>query len=243
MNTDNKKKDFTKAKFWVDNEIEINQNINFNEYINKTKEKLNQIRNNNSIKNNINTKRKIKSTLNYILGPSNEKLYDNWKNNENEEIENDKKNNLINLRGNHQNNKFIIKTSNRMQNFLSNMKELQNRKNNFQKNENKKIGNSTNFNNIPNIKSIVDKKEIEVFDEEEFIKIRKRNLSSSKINCFTLNQDLKYLDRTLKLQNIRKSNYNNIIGSKTLIDENVSPPNNINFKEKFTKTLIDILKK
>ena len=126
-----------------------------------------------------------------------------------------------------------------MQNFLSNIKEVQNRKNKFINNE--KIGKSDNNNNIPNIKSIVDKKKIEVFDEEEFMKIKKRNLSSNKVNIFNLNNDLKYLDKTLKFEKI--NNYDNI-GKKILIDENILPPNNFNFKDTFNKTLMNnIIKK
>jgi hypothetical protein len=239
----NKEKDFIKANFWIENENEKNKKLNFDEYINKTKEKLNQIRNNNSINNSGNTKRKIKSTLNYILrSNNNEKSNDNWKSNENEENDNDK-NKLINLKGN-SNNKFVIKTSNRMQNFLSNIRENQNKKNNYKMMENKKYNNVSNIDYIPNIKSIIDKKNLEVFDEDEFIKIRKRNFTSSKVKNYALNKDLRYLDKTLQLQNIRKTKYNiNIISNKSFVNENVLPPNNINFKEMFNKTLIEILKK
>ena len=60
----------------------------------------------------------------------------------------------------------------------------------------------------------------------------------------SLNQDLKFLDKTLQLQNIQKTKNNlNNLGNKTFINEKVLPPNNINIKEMFNKTLVEILKK
>ena len=218
-------------------EKEKTQKINVDEYMNKVKEKLNQIRNKSNVNKNINTKRKIKTTLNYILHKDNDIINNNsYKINDNEQIENDN-NMLTNIKGNSQN-KYIIKTSNRMKSFLSNIKEIQNRKNNFQENEIKK-DKSFNINNIPNIKSIVDKKQIEVFDEDEFIQIKKRNLSSTKVNI-NLNKDLKFLDKTLKLQNIN-CNYN--VGKKVLFDENILPPNKFDFKDIFSKTLFNNISK
>ena len=128
-----------------------------------------------------------------------------------------------------QNNKYIVKKSNRMQNFLLNIKGINNRRNNFMKN--KKNEKSLN-NNIPDIKSIVDKNKIEVFDEDEFMQIKKRNLSSNKINILKVNEDLKYLENTTKLQ---KMNIYNNIGKKIIIDENVLPPNIFNYKDIFNK--------
>ena len=225
-----------------ENENEKILNINFDEYINKAKEKLIQIRNNNNINNNINTKRKLKTTLNYILrenGNDNYNYNHNYNIIEDEPIEKEK-NILNNLKSNYENNKLIIKKSNRLQNFITNIKEVQNRNNNFKVNEKKNQNNSNNiYNDIPNIKSIVDKKKLEVFDEDEFIKIKKRNFSSNKINSFNINQDLKYLDKTLKLQNIYQSNYNDNIEKKILINKDILPPNNFDFKDIFNKTLMN----
>ena len=131
-----------------------------------------------------------------------------------------------------------------MQNFISNIKEIQNRNNNFKINEKKNQDNSNNiYNKIPNIKSIVDEQKLEVFDEEEYMKIKKRNFSSNKINIFNINQDLKYLDKTLKLQNIHQSNYYVNIRTKIFNDENILPPNNFDFKEIFNKNLMENIRK
>ena len=201
-----------------------------------------QIRNNNYLNNNIITKRKLKTTLNYILRENENDNYD-ISINKDEQIEKDK-NILNNLKSNFQNNKFIIKKSNRMQNLISNIKEIQDRNNNFKINEKKNLDNSDNiYNKIPNIKSIVDEQKLEVFDEEEYMKIKKRNFSSNKINTFNINQDLKSLDKTLKLKNILQPNYYENIRIKTYIDDNVLPPNNFDFKEIFNKTLMENIRK
>ena len=227
----NKNEGLNGIYYWNENEKEKNQNINFDEYINRAKEKLNQIRNNNNLNNTINNRIKIKSTFNYLLR-QNDELNENYKSNENEKIINN--NILNNIKGyNYSNNKCIIKRSNRMQNYLSNFKDNLNNKNNSKKNDKKE---NVNNNNIPNIKTIVDKSHLEYFDEDEFIQIKKRNLSSNKVNISNLNQDLKYLDKTLKLENI---NYYDNIGKKIISDENVLPPNNINYKEIFSKTLLN----
>ena len=232
------KNEFINSKNFTEKENLKNKKINLDEYINKAKEKLNQIRNKSNLNNNIISKAKIKSTLNYILNQNNEFLNDEYKKNENEQNENGK-NILNNIKGN-QNSKFLVKTSNRMENYLLNIKEVNNRKNNFKKN-NKNNEKHSNNNNIQNIKSIVDKNKIEVFDEEEFMQIKKRNLSSNKINISKVNEDLKYLENTLKLPNMNI--YHNI-GKKIFIDENILPPNNFDFKEIFNRTLINnIIKK
>ena len=223
------KNKFINSKNWIENEK--NTKINFDEYINKAKERLIQIRNKNNLNNNI-SKVKIKSTLNYILNQNNEILNDEHKIDENKQNENDK--NILNNFKGIQNNKYIVKKSNRMQNFLLNIQGINNRRNNFMKNK-KSLNN-----NIPDIKSIVDKNKIEVFDEEEFMQIKKRNLSSNKINILKVNEDLKYLENTIKLQNMNI--YNNI-GKKIIIDENILPPNIFDYKEIFNKTLLNNIKK
>ena len=225
----------------VENKNEIYQKMNLDGYINKTKEKLNQIRNNYSIEKNNNNKRKIKSTMNYILKQNNNAYNEICKNNENEEIQKEK-NILENIKTNYQsNNKYIIRTSNRMQNIILNLNDTQKRKKNLKKISYKNSDKmKDNTNNIPNIKSIVDEKKLEVFDEDEFIQIKRRNFSSTKVNPYNMKKNLKYLDKTIKINNINEPKYTS---NKTYIDENILPPNNFNFKEMYTNSLIkNILK-
>ena len=225
----------------LENKNEIYQKMNLDGYINKTKEKLNQIRNNYSIEKNNNNKRKIKSTMNYILKQNNNAYNEICKSNENEEIQKEK-NILENIKTNYQsNNKYIIRTSNRMQNIILNLNDTQKRKKNLKKISYKNSDNmKDNVNNIPNIKSIVDEKKLEVFDEDEFIQIKRRNFSSTKVNPYNMKKNLKYLDKTIKINNINEPKYTS---NKTYIDENILPPNNFNFKEMYTNSLIkNILK-
>ena len=225
----------------LENKNEIYQKMNLDGYINKTKEKLNQIRNNYSIEKNNNNKRKIKSTMNYILKQNNNAYNEICKNNENEEIQKEK-NILENIKTNYQsNNKYIIRTSNRMQNIILNLNDTQKRKKNLKKISYKNSDKmKDNTNNIPNIKSIVDEKKLEVFDEDEFIQIKRRNFSSTKVNPYNMKKNLKYLDKTIKINNINEPKYTS---NKTYIDENILPPNNFNFKEMYTNSLIkNILK-
>jgi len=224
---------------YLENKNEINQKMNLDGYINKTKEKLNQIRNNYSIEKNNNNKRKIKSTMNYILKQNKNTYNEICKSNENEEMKKEK-NILENMKTNYQsNNKYIIRTSNRMQNIILNLNDTQKRKKNCKK-ISYKNSNNMKDNNIPDIKSIVDEKKLEVFDEDEFIKIKKRNFSSTKVNTYNVNQNLKYLDKTIKINNINEPKY---ASNKIYIDENILPPNNFNFKEMYTNSLIkNILK-
>jgi hypothetical protein len=225
----------------LENKNEINQKMNLDGYINKTKEKLNQIRNNYSIEKNNNNKRKIKSTMNYILKQNKNDYNEICKSNENEELQKEK-NILENIKTNYQsNNKYIIRTSNRMQNIILNLNDTQKRKKNSKKISYKNSDNmKDNVNNIPNIKSIVDEKKLEVFDEDEFIQIKRRNFSSTKVNPYNMNKNLKYLDKTIKINNINEPKYTS---NKVYIDENILPPNNFNFKEMYTNSLIkNILK-
>ena len=216
---------------------EINQNLNLDGYINKTKEKLNQIRNNYSIEKNNNNKRKIKSTMNYILKQNKNAYNETCKSNENEELQKEE-NILENIKSNYQgNNKYIIRTSNRMQNIIWNLNDTQKRKKNCKKISYKNSNNmKDNINKIPSIKSIVDEKKLEIFDEDEFIQIKKRNFSSTKVNSYNMNENLKYLDKTIKINNINVPKY---ISNNAYIDENILPPNNFNFKEIYTNSLIE----
>ena len=225
---------------YLENKSELNQKMNLDGFLKRTKEKLNQIRNNYSIEKNNNNKRKIKSTLNYIL-KQNEKPYNEiCKSNENEEIQKEK-NILENIKTNYQsNNKYIIRTSNRMQNIISNLNDTQKRKKNCKKISYKNLDN-TKDNNIPSIKSIVDQKKLEVFDEDEFIQIKKRNFSSTKVNQYIMNKNLKYLDKTIKINNINEPKYSI---NKTYIEENILPPNNLNLKPILNQNIVKtILKK
>ena len=242
LNKNNKDKNkIMNMNICLENKNEIYQKMNLDGYINKTKEKLNQIRNNYSIEKNNNNKRKIKSTMNYILKQNNNAYNEICKNNENEEIQKEK-NILENIKTNYQsNNKYIIRTSNRMQNIILNLNDTQKRKKNLKKISYKNSDKmKDNTNNIPNIKSIVDEKKLEVFDEDEFIQIKRRNFSSTKVNPYNMKKNLKYLDKTIKINNINEPKYTS---NKTYIDENILPPNNFNFKEMYTNSLIkNILK-
>ena len=242
LNKNNKDKNtIMNMNICLENKNEIYQKMNLDGYINKTKEKLNQIRNNYSIEKNNNNKRKIKSTMNYILKQNNNAYNEICKSNENEEIQKEK-NILENIKTNYQsNNKYIIRTSNRMQNIILNLNDTQKRKKNLKKISYKNSDKmKDNTNNIPNIKSIVDEKKLEVFDEDEFIQIKRRNFSSTKVNPYNMKKNLKYLDKTIKINNINEPKYTS---NKTYIDENILPPNNFNFKEMYTNSLIkNILK-
>ena len=233
--------EFLNANLWLDNENGKDQKINLVDYINKAKEKLNKIRNNNLDEKNIMNKKKIKSTLNYIL---NKNLLENNLMNNNTELDNNnnEKERPINLKGNikiNKSNKYVIKTSKRMQNFLNS-----NINNNSNKISAKKIQNSKMSDNVPNIRSIADEK-IEVFDEEEFLQIKKRNLTSKKNNIkINLEEDFKKLNR----KNIRyrknndSINYDNI-GNKTTNGENILPPNNLNIKPILNQNIVKTILK
>ena len=136
-------------------------------------------------------------------------------------------------------NKYIIKTSNRMQNFLNvNLNE-------FQKNKVviKKLSKSKINDNIPNIKKITEEK-IEVFDEEEFMQIKRRNLSTKKNKIkINLDADFKKLNRSnKKYRNINKEINNENIGNKTL-NENILPPNNLNIKPILNQNIVKTILK
>ena len=216
------------------------QKINLDDYINKAKEKLSKIRNNNIEEKNILNKKRIKSTFNYILNKNkndNDIITDydlDMKNNEKEKLNNLKENLIKN-----KSNKYIIKTSNRMQNFLNvNLNE-------FQKNKVviKKLSKSKINDNIPNIKKITEEK-IEVFDEEEFMQIKRRNLSTKKNKIkINLDADFKKLNRSnKKYRNINKEINNENIGNKTL-NENILPPNNLNIKPILNQNIVKTILK
>ena len=201
--------------------------MNLDDYINIAKEKLYKIRNNNIDENNTINRKRIKSTLNYIL---NKNKNETNKNSEfdligkNKQNDNDK-DNIINTKGNIiKNNKYIIKTSNRMQNFI-NINESQ--KNKINKN---KLRNSKMNGHIPNIKTIVEEK-MEVFDEEEFMQIKKRNLSTKKTNIkINLDEDFKKLKRNNIIYRKNNDIYYDNVGNKTMNGENILPPNNLKLK-------------
>ena len=122
-----------------------------------------------------------------------------------------------------------------MQNIILNLNDTQKRKKNCKKISYKNSNNmKDNINNIPSIKSIVDEKKLEVFDEDEFLQIKKRNFSSTKFNPYNMNENMKYLDKTIKINNINMPKY---ISNNAYIDENILPPNNFNFKEIYTNSL------
>ena len=127
-----------------------------------------------------------------------------------------------------------------MQNFLNvNLNE-------FQKNKIviKKISKSNmNDNNIPNIKKIAEEK-IEVFDKEEFMQIKKRNLSTKKNKIkINLDADFKKLNRNnIKYRSINKDLNNENIGNKTL-NENILPPNNLNIKPILNQNIVKTILK
>ena len=59
--------DFFNANIWIENENNKEQKIKLDDYINIAKEKLYKIRNNNIDENNTINRKRIKSTLHYIL--------------------------------------------------------------------------------------------------------------------------------------------------------------------------------
>ena len=230
---------FLNANIWLENENGKNEKINLDDYINIAKEKLYKIRNSNIDENNTINKNRIKTTLNYIL---NKNKNENSKNNEYdlEKNKNNEKDIPINLKGNlllNKNNKYVIKTSNRMMNFIN---SNENQKNKLNK---KNLTKSKINNNIPNIKTIADEK-IEVFDEEEFLQIKKRNFSTKKTNIkINLDEDFKRLNRnTVKY---RKNNdiYFDNIGNKTVNGENILPPNNLKLKPILNQNIVKTILK
>ena len=229
---------FLNANIWLENENGKNEKINLDDYINIAKEKLYKIRNSNIDENNTLNKKRIKTTLNYIL---NKNKNENNKNNEYdlEKNKNNEKDVPINLKANlvlNKNNKYIIKTSNRMMNFLNSNETQKNKLNK------KNLSKSKKNNNIPNIKTIADEK-IEVFDEEEFLQIKKRNFSTKKTNIkINLDEDFKKLNRNIKY---RKNNdiYFDNIGNKTMNEENILPPNNLKLKPILNQNIVKTILK
>ena len=244
-NSENKKgkiNDFLDANIWLENENGKEQKINLDDYINKAKEKLSKIRNNNIEEKNILNKKRIKSTFNYILNKNNKNNNDITTEYDLDIKNKNEKEKLNNIKGNlikNKSNKYIIKTSNRMQNFLNvNLNE-------FQKNKIviKKISKSKMNDNIPNIKKIAEEK-IEVFDKEEFMQIKKRNLSTKKNKIkINLDADFKKLNRNnIKYRSINKDLNNENIGNKTL-NENILPPNNLNIKPILNQNIVKTILK
>ena len=244
-NSENKKgkiNDFLDANIWLENENGKEQKINLDDYINKAKEKLSKIRNNNIEEKNILNKKRIKSTFNYILNKNNKNNNDITTEYDLDIKNKNEKEKLNNIKGNlikNKSNKYIIKTSNRMQNFLNvNLNE-------FQKNKVviKKLSKSKINDNIPNIKKITEEK-IEVFDEEEFMQIKRRNLSTKKNKIkINLDADFKKLNRSnKKYRNINKEINNENIGNKTL-NENILPPNNLNIKPILNQNIVKTILK
>ena len=217
--------DFFNANIWIENENNKEPKINLDDYINIAKEKLYKIRNNNIDENNTINRKRIKSTLHYIL---NKNKNETTKNSEYDLTKNKNKSNdsdnTINLKGSIiKNNKYIIKTSNRMQNFI-NINE--NQKNKTSKN----ILRNSKMNGVPNIKTIVEEK-MEVFDEEEFMQIKKRNLSTKKTNIkINLDEDFKKLKRNNIIYRKNNDIYYDNVGNKTMNGENILPPNNLKLK-------------
>ena len=199
-----------------------------------------KIRNNNIDENNTINRKRIKSTLNYIL---NKNKNETNKNSEfdligkNKQNDNDK-DNIINTKGNIiKNNKYIIKTSNRMQNFI-NINESQKNKTNKNRLRN------TNMNgHVPNIKTIVEEK-MEVFDEEEFMQIKKRNLSTKKTNIkINLEEDFRKLKRNNILYRKNNDTYYDNVGNKTMNNENILPPNNLKLKPILNQNIVKTILK
>ena len=232
--------DFFNANAWLENDNIKEQKMNLDDYINIAKEKLYKIRNNNIDENNTINRKKIKSTLNYIL---NKNKNETNKNSEfdligkNKQNDNDK-DNIINTKGNIiKNNKYIIKTSNRMQNFI-NINESQKNK------TNKNILRNTKMNgHVPNIKTIVEEK-MEVFDEEEFMQIKKRNLSTKKANIkINLEEDFRKLKRNNILYRKNNDTYYDNVGNKTMNNENILPPNNLKLKPILNQNIVKTILK
>ena len=232
--------DFFNANAWLENDNIKEQKMNLDDYINIAKEKLYKIRNNNIDENNTINRKRIKSTLNYIL---NKNKNETNKNSEfdligkNKQNDNDK-DNIINTKGNIiKNNKYIIKTSNRMQNFI-NINESQKNKTNKNRLRN------TNMNgHVPNIKTIVEEK-MEVFDEEEFMQIKKRNLSTKKTNIkINLEEDFRKLKRNNILYRKNNDTYYDNVGNKTMNNENILPPNNLKLKPILNQNIVKTILK
>ena len=105
--------DFFNANAWLENENFKEQKINLDDYINIAKEKLYKIRNNNINENNTINRKRIKSTLNYILNKNKNEINKNSEFdliNKNKPNDNNK-DNKINNKGNIiKNNKYIIKS-------------------------------------------------------------------------------------------------------------------------------------
>ena len=86
------------------------------------------------------------------------------------------------------------------------------------------------MNGVPNIKTIVEEK-MEVFDEEEFMQIKKRNLSTKKTNIkINLDEDFKKLKRNNIIYRKNNDIYYDNVGNKTMNGENILPPNNLKLK-------------
>ena len=231
--------DFLDANLWLENENGKEQKLNLNDYINKAKEKLCKIRNNNIEEKNIINKKRIKTTLNYILNKNNNNEYNEFDIDMNKNNEKEKLNNLKETISKNKTNKYVIKTSNRMQNYFNiNINDIQKNKVAI-----KKISESKR-NNIPDIKTIAEEK-MKVFDKEEFMQIKKRNLSTKKTKIkINLDEDFKKLNRN----NIKYRNINNDIcyennGNKTMNGENILPPNNLNLKPILNQNIVKTILK
>ena len=137
-------------------------------------------------------------------------------------------------------NKYVIKTSNRMQNFFNiNLNEYQKNKVAIKQLSKSKINSG-----VPNIKAIGEEK-MEVFDEEEFMQIKKRNLSSKKTKIkINLDEDFKKLNRnSIKYRNLNKDINTENAGNKTINGENILPPNNLNLKSIFNQNIVKTILK
>ena len=241
---ENKKRDindFFDANVWLDNENIKDQKINLDDYINKAKEKLYKIRNSNIEEKNVINKKRIKSTLNYILNKNSKESYKNSeydldinKNNDKDKLNNLKENIIKN-----KSNKYIIKTSNRMQNYFNvNLNEIQKNKVAI-----KKLSKSKINEDIPNIKTIAEEK-IVVFDKEEFLQIKKRNLSTKKAKIkINLEEDFKRLNRNNKFRNRNSEIYYENNENKTMNSENILPPNNLNLKPILNQNIVKTILK
>ena len=241
---ENKKRDindFFDANVWLDNENIKDQKINLDDYINKAKEKLYKIRNSNIEEKNVINKKRIKSTLNYILNKNSKESYKNSeydldinKNNDKDKLNNLKENIIKN-----KSNKYIIKTSNRMQNYFNvNLNEIQKNKVAI-----KKLSKSKINEDIPNIETIAEEK-IVVFDKEEFLQIKKRNLSTKKAKIkINLEEDFKRLNRNNKFRNRNNEIYYENNENKTMNSENILPPNNLNLKPILNQNIVKTILK